>query len=108
MSMSETIHSPEMFRQAPENVRSRPGGATVPFTVWRTGARSSSPEEPPSVLRCSQGLFRVGDSTVIERTLAQAPEGPQFVNANRPEPYEFLGLPIVGDLVPGHGAPGAW
>lgn len=54
----------------------------------------------------AKGLLQVGGSTMIERTLAIAPAGPRFVNANRPEPYEFLGLPIVGDVEPGRGAPG--
>ena len=53
-----------------------------------------------------KGLLRLGESTVIERTLEEVPDGPLFINANQPEPYEFLGLPIVGDLEPGRGAPG--
>lgn len=53
-----------------------------------------------------KGLWRVGPQTLIERTLGEAPRGPKAINANRPEPYGFLGLPIVGDMEPGRGAPG--
>lgn len=53
-----------------------------------------------------KGLLRLGDSTLIERTLDALPEGRWLVNANQPEPYEFLGLPVVGDIWPGHGSPG--
>jgi molybdenum cofactor guanylyltransferase len=54
----------------------------------------------------AKGLLRVGETTVIERTLAQVPPGSQFINANQTEPYEFLGIPIVGDVLPNRGAPG--
>lgn len=53
-----------------------------------------------------KGLLRVGSTTLIERTLEVAPEGPRWINANRPEPYAFLHHPIVGDIEPGRGAPG--
>jgi molybdopterin-guanine dinucleotide biosynthesis protein A len=53
-----------------------------------------------------KGLIRIGNSTLIERTLAQCPEGPRLINANQAEPYAFLGLPVVADLEPGRGAPG--
>jgi molybdopterin-guanine dinucleotide biosynthesis protein A len=51
-------------------------------------------------------LIRLGNVTVIERTIQVLPGPVAWIVANVPQPYEFLGLPIVGDLEPGRGAPG--
>jgi molybdenum cofactor guanylyltransferase len=54
-----------------------------------------------------KGLIQHGERTVIEHLVAQLPEHAfACVIANRPEPYEFLELPIVGDVEPERGAPG--
>jgi molybdopterin-guanine dinucleotide biosynthesis protein A len=55
----------------------------------------------------AKGLIRIGNQTVIERTLEQLPaRAATLLIANAPGPYAFLGLPIVGDIEPGRGAPG--
>jgi len=55
----------------------------------------------------AKGLIRIGNQTVLERTLAALPDRAQtFLVANEPWPYAFLSLPIVGDVAPGRGVPG--
>lgn len=110
MPMSRTISHAEMFRQPSLLCAlSVERCDTVVYCMEAQGLVTTFIVAGGSAKRLGgvpKGLFRVGSSTVIERTLAQAPQGPQRINANRPEPYEFLGLPIVGDLLPGRGAPG--
>jgi molybdenum cofactor guanylyltransferase len=53
-----------------------------------------------------KGLIPVGETTLIEQLLAEAPAGPRWVVTNSAEAYAFLDVPLVADLVPGRGAPG--
>jgi molybdopterin-guanine dinucleotide biosynthesis protein A len=53
-----------------------------------------------------KGLIRLGNERVVDRLLALGARWPSWVVANDPWPYEDLAVPIVGDVVPGRGAPG--
>lgn len=53
-----------------------------------------------------KGLVSVGGQPIIERLLRQGERWMTYVVANRPRPYEFLDVPLVGDVFPGRGAPG--
>jgi molybdopterin-guanine dinucleotide biosynthesis protein A len=55
-----------------------------------------------------KGLLRAGGEPIAARTLAIFRElfGALLIVANDPAPYAALGAPVVGDLLPGKGAPG--
>jgi molybdopterin-guanine dinucleotide biosynthesis protein A len=53
-----------------------------------------------------KGLIRLGNTTIVEHLLAVSPVHCCLINSNEAEPYAFLGLPIVGDVMPHRGAPG--
>jgi acetylornithine deacetylase/succinyl-diaminopimelate desuccinylase-like protein/molybdopterin-guanine dinucleotide biosynthesis protein A len=56
----------------------------------------------------AKGLLRAGGVPIAARTLGLFRElfGSAIVVANDPQPYADLGVPVVGDLIPGRGAPG--
>ncbi len=56
----------------------------------------------------AKGLLRVGGEPIAGRSLRlfRALFGASLVVANDPSPYRDFGAPVVGDLVPGKGAPG--
>jgi molybdopterin-guanine dinucleotide biosynthesis protein A len=53
-----------------------------------------------------KGLIQLGNERIVDRLLALGAGWPSWVVANDPWPYEDLPVPIVGDVVPGRGAPG--
>jgi molybdopterin-guanine dinucleotide biosynthesis protein A len=53
-----------------------------------------------------KGLIRLENERIVDRLLALGERWPSWVVANDPWPYEDLPVPIVGDVVPGRGAPG--
>lgn len=54
----------------------------------------------------AKGLIRLGNERIVDRLLGLGARWPSWVVANEPWPYEDLPVPIVGDVVPGRGAPG--
>lgn len=75
------------------------GGAPAPTFVILAGGHGKR------LGRVPKGLIRLGGETVVERLLRLA-RGPRWLNANQPDAYAFLDVPLVGDVVPGKGAPG--
>lgn len=55
-----------------------------------------------------KGLLRVEGQTIAARSLRLFDElfAGALVVANQPAPYAALGVPVVGDAIPGKGAPG--
>ncbi len=54
----------------------------------------------------AKGLIRLEGERLIDRLLGLGEGWPSWVVANAPWPYEDLDVPVVGDVVPGCGAPG--
>jgi molybdopterin-guanine dinucleotide biosynthesis protein A len=100
-------------RQNGEILSPAGNSATLTDTVY--GSRSAA-VNPTTVIIAGgaghrlggvhKGLIRLGETTIIEHLLAEAPPGPKLINCNAAEPYQFLDIPVVADLEPGRGAPG--
>jgi len=54
----------------------------------------------------AKGLIRLGNERIVDRLLGLSRGWPTWLVANDPRAYEDLAVPIVGDVVPGRGAPG--
>ncbi len=53
-----------------------------------------------------KGLISLGGRPIVQNLVEIAAGWPTWINTNVPEPYAFLKIPMVGDIVPNRGAPG--